>query len=146
MDLLKKLSLSKLQKGDFNFLLESHAPMKEKYIRRNQAPFMNRSIPKAIMVWTYLLNKSRKKIHFSMNWRIKDNAIFFVKLIKKTKRNFHNNLNVNKITDNKSFWKTVKPSFNEKTLKDEKIVLVENHTTISEENEVAEFPKNTVIR
>ena len=60
-------------------------------------------------------------------------------LIKKTKRNFYNNLNVNKITDNKSFWKTVKPSFTEKTLKDEKIVLVENDTTFSEENEIAEI-------
>ena len=39
MDLLKELSLSKLQKGDFdkykfivNNLLESHAHMKEKYL------------------------------------------------------------------------------------------------------------------
>ena len=41
-------------------------------------------------------------------------------LIKNTKRNFINNRNVNKITDNKSFWKSVKPSFTEKALKDEK--------------------------
>ena len=74
MDLLKELSLSKLQKGDFdkfkflvNNLFESHAPMKEKYFRRNQAPFMNKSFRKATMVWTYLLNKFRKKIHLSMN-------------------------------------------------------------------------------
>ena len=40
MHLLKELSLSKLQKGDLdkfqfivNILLESHAPMKEEYIR-----------------------------------------------------------------------------------------------------------------
>ena len=58
-------------------------------------------------------------------------------LIKNTKRNFINNRNVNKITDNKSFWKSVKPSFTEKALKDEKIVLAENDTTILEENEVA---------
>ena len=76
-------------------------------------------------------------------------------LIKNIKRNFINNRNVNKITDNKSFWKSVKPSFTEKALKDEKIVLAENDTTILEENEVAgifrsenavKFPKNTVIR
>ena len=47
--------------------------------------------------------------------------------------------NVNKITDNKSSWKTVKPSFTGKTIKDEKIVLVENDTTFSEENEIAEI-------
>ena len=139
MDFLKELSLSKLQKEDFdkckfivNNLLESHAPMKEKYIRRNQAFFMNKSVQKAIMVRTQLLNKFRKENSF-----INELAYFCTKLIKKTKRNFYNNLNVKKITDNKSFWKIVKPTFTEKTLNGEKIVLVENDTTFSEENEVA---------
>ena len=46
MDHLKKLSLSKLQKGDFdkfkflvNKLLESHGFMKEKYIKTQQSIF-----------------------------------------------------------------------------------------------------------
>ena len=60
-------------------------------------------------------------------------------LLKRQKGIFYNNLNVNKITYYKSFWKTVKPSFTEKTLKGEKIVLVENDTTFSEGNEVAEI-------
>ena len=49
--LLKELSLSKPKKRDFdkfkfivNNLLEYHAPMKEKYVRRNQAPFMKKSV------------------------------------------------------------------------------------------------------
>ena len=146
MDLLKELSLSKLKKGDFdkfkfivNNLLESHAAMEEKYIRRNQAPFMNKSVRKAVMVRTQLLNKFRKENSFINELAYKRQRNFCTKLIKKTKMNFYNNLNVNKITNNKSFWKTVKPSFTEKTLKDEKIVLVENYTTFSEENEVAEI-------
>ena len=51
LDVLKKLSLSKLPKGDFdkfrflvNTSLKSHASMKEKCIRRNAPPFMNKSI------------------------------------------------------------------------------------------------------
>ena len=127
MDLLKELPLSKPQKGDFdkynfivNSLLESHAPMKEKYIRRNQAPFMNKSVRTAIMVWTQRLNKFRKENSFINELAYKRQRNFCTKLIKKTKRTFYNNLNVNKITDNKSFWKTVKLSFTEKTLKDEK--------------------------
>ena len=146
MDLLKELSLSNLQYGDFdrfkfivNNLLKSHAPMKEKYIRRNQAPFMNKSVRKAIMVRTKLLNKFRKENSFINELEYKRQRNFCTTLIKKTKRNFYNNLNVNKITDNKSFWKTVKPSFTEKTLKDEKIVLTENDTTFSEENKIAEI-------
>ena len=146
MDLLKELYLSNLQNRDFdrfkfivNSLLESHAPMKEKYVRRNQAPFMNKSVRKAIMVRTKLLNKFRKENSFINELEYKRQRNFCTTLIKKTKRNFYNNLNVNKITDNKSFWKTVKPSFTEKTLKDEKIVLTENDTTFSEENKIAEI-------
>ena len=74
-----------------------------------------------------------------MNQRIKGNTIFVLHLFKKkSKRNFFSNLNVKKITDNKSFPRAVKPSFTEKTLKGEKTVLVENDTTFSEEKEVAE--------
>ena len=132
MDILKELSLSKLQKGNFNKfkfivnnLLESHAPLKEKYIRRNQAPFMKKSVRKVIMVQTQLLNKFRKENLFINELAHKRQHNFCTTLTEKTKRNFYNNLNVNKITDNKSFWKTVKPSFTEKTLKDEKIVLID---------------------
>ena len=146
MDLLKELSLSNLQNGDFdrfkfivNNFLESHAPMKEKYIRRNQAPFMNKSVRKAIMVRTKLLNKFRKENSFIHELEYKRQRNFCTTLIKKTKKNFYNNLNVNKITDNKSFWKTVKPSFTEKTLKYEKIVPTENDTNFSEENKIAEI-------
>ena len=113
--------------------------MKEKYIRRNQAPFVNKSVRKAIMVRTQLLSKFRKENSFINELEYKKQRNFCTTLIKKTKRKLYNNLNVNKITDNKSFWKTVKPSFTEKTLKDEKIVLTENDTTFSEENKIAEI-------
>ena len=83
MHLLKELSLSKLQKGDLdkfqfivNILLESHAPMKEEYIRCNQAPFMKISNREAIMVRTQLLNKFRKE------------SLFINELALKKQRNF----------------------------------------------------------
>ena len=87
MDLLKELSLSNLQEGDFDKfkfivsnLLESHAPLKEKYIRRNQAPFMNKSVRKAIMVRTQLLNKLRQD-----ELAYKRQRNFCTTLIRKTK-------------------------------------------------------------
>ena len=64
-----------------------------------------------------------KKIHIN-ELAYKRQRNICTKPIKKTKRNFYNNLNVN--------------GFTEKTLKDEKIVLVENDTAFSEENEVAD--------
>ena len=102
--------MSNLQKGDFdkfkfivNNLLESHGPMYEKYIRRNQPPFTNKSVRKTIIVRTQLLNKFRKEKSFINELAYKRQRNFCTTLIKKTKRNFYNNLNVNKITDNKSF-------------------------------------------
>ena len=94
---------------------------------------MNKSVRKAIIVRTQLPNKFRKENSFINELAYRRQRNFCTTLIKKTKRNFYNNLNVNKITDNKSFWKTIKPSFTEKTLKDKKIVPVENDTTFSEE-------------
>ena len=85
------------------------------------------------MVRTSLLNKFRKENSYLNELAYKRQHIFCAKLTKKTKRNFYNNLNVNKITDNKCFGGTVKPSFTKKTLKDKKVVLVKNDTTISEE-------------
>ena len=100
---------------------------------------MNKSVRKAIMVRTELLNKFRKENSFINRLEYKSQRKFCTKLIKKAKMNFYNNLNVKKITDNKTFWKTVKPSFTKKTMVDEKIVLTENDTTFSEENKIAEI-------
>ena len=127
MDLSKELSLDKVQKEDIdqykflvNNLLESHVPMEENYIGRNQSPFMNKSIRKAITARTRLLHNCGK-------------------LFKNTNSNFYKKLIVNRITDNKSLWKTVKSSFTENTLKDKNIILVENVKTILEEIEVVKI-------
>ena len=62
-----------------------------------------------------------------------------VKLTKKVKREYFENLSLNSITDNKKFWKSVKPNFTNKTKKNEKIILVENENIISENKEIAEI-------
>ena len=69
------------------------------------------------------------------------NGWTFPKLFKKTKTKFYSNLNVYKITDNKPFWKIVKPSFIGKIWKVKKIIPVENDNAVSEEVEaVKTFP------
>ena len=50
---------------------------------------------------------------------------YCVSLLRKTKENYYNNLNEKKITDNKTFWKTVKPFLSDKTPPDAKITLIE---------------------
>ena len=59
--------------------------------------------------------------------------------IKKGQTGVCNNLNVKHINEDKLFWKTVKASFTDKTLKDERITLVENKKVISNESELVEI-------
>ena len=61
-----------------------------------------------------------------------------MKLSQKTKKKFYNNLNGKYITENKLFWKTLKPSLTVKTLKDERITLVENNRVVSDESGLVE--------
>ena len=65
-----------------------------------------------------------------------------VKLVKPAKENSWNNFDVKKITDNKPFWKTIKPNFTDKTLKDERIALVEDGNISSEEPDLAKLFNN----
>ena len=53
-----------------------------------------------------------------------------VKLVRKSKKNFYNNPNMKRVTDN--FWQTVKPNFTEKTLEDERITIADREKIITE--------------
>ena len=48
-----------------------------------------------------------------------------VGLLRKVKKQFYENLNVNFVSDNKKFWKQIKPFFSDKNQSYNKITLVE---------------------
>ena len=48
-------------------------------------------------------------------------------LLRKSRRNYYSNLNVKDITDNKKFWKTIKPLFSIKTKSVVSITLKDNN-------------------
>ena len=60
------MSLDKLQQTFMN-VLDTHAPMKRKYTRANQAPFMNKFLQKAVMNRPRLKNKYLRN-KTSENW------------------------------------------------------------------------------
>ena len=59
-------------------------------------------------------------------------------MLKKTKKDYYNNLNEKDVNDNKNFWKTVKPFLLDKTVSKEQILLVENDEIIPEDSKTAE--------
>ena len=62
-----------------------------------------------------------------------------VSLLRKTKKAYYLNLNVNDIVDNKKFWKTVKSFFFDKSNNFENISLIENGNLLTDDFEIAEI-------
>ena len=120
-------------------VLNLHAPIKQKYLRGNHQPFMNKSLSKAIMHRSKLRNiyiKNKTDIN-KRNYAKQRN--FCVNLLRKVKRDYYSALNISNVTDNKTFWKTVKPGFTDKVNTNDQITLVERDTVISDNAQVADI-------
>ena len=59
-------------------------------------------------------------------------------MLRKTKKVYYENLDERKVSDNKLFWKTLKPSLSEKFNAKERISLIENGEIVKTEKETAE--------
>ena len=57
-------------------------------------------------------------------------------LVRKSKKLYYSNLDEKKVTDNKTFWKTIKPFLSDKIASREKV-------TLTEEDEIVEGDINT---
>ena len=97
---------------------------------------MTKNLHKEIMKRSRLRNKylKSKSLTDRKNYNIQRN--FCKKLLRTTKKEFFNNLDTKKITDNKKFWRTVVPTFSNNNLESDKIILNEEGKTISDEKEL----------
>ena len=100
--------------------LNKHAPIKEKIIRANNAPFMNKKLSKVVMTRSRLRNKYTKNPTKENEINYKKHRNYCVNLFKREKKEYYNNINTKMITDNKKFWKTVKPLFFGKAKREQK--------------------------
>ena len=106
-------------------ILEKHAPMKKRFVRANQPPFVNKKISKEIMKRSRLRNKFlHSKSDIDRKAYNKQRNIC-VTLIRQEKKNFYSNLNMRDVADNKMFWKKVRPLFTDKIQTKSKITLIE---------------------
>ena len=108
-------------------------------MRGNQAPFITKSLSKAIMRRSKLKNRY-------ITWPTEENQRMYKNqrnycsnLLTKTKKTFFNNLDLKIFEDNKTFWQKVKPLFSDKkTTVQSNIVIIEDGIVYIEINEVAE--------
>ena len=99
---------SSLEEFDEIYLgvLNKHAPIKKKTVRINQAPYMTKTLRKAIMRRSALKNKFYRDKSLTTERMYKKQKNFCSRLYKKEKRKFYNDLNMNNFTDCTMFWKT----------------------------------------
>ena len=64
---------------------------------------------------------------------------FCRRLYKKGRKKYYTRLDIRKVTDNKKFWKTMKPFLTDKGINSDKITLIENDKVLDEDGEVAEI-------
>ena len=67
---------------------------------------------------------------------------FYSKLYKKETKKYYSCLTLNKVTDNKMFWKTVKPFLSDKATNIKKNTLVDNDKVISDDKQLCKIFSN----
>ena len=117
--------------------LDKVAPLKQKYVWSNHSPFLNKEIMKAIMNRTRLRNKFLRSRSTEDRSAYNQQRNFCLSLVRKAKKDYYNNLDHKKVTDNKPFWRTVKPLFSDKNSSFSKIALIENELLLNDDEKIS---------
>ena len=123
-------------------VLSNHGPIKKKYLKANQGEFMTKELNKAIMTRSRLHNKHLKEKSIDSKIAYDKQRNYCVIILRRTKKKYFANINISSITDNKKFWKTVKPLFSDKISHKETINLAGNDTILKDGQVVADTFSN----
>ena len=118
--------------------LNKHAPLKRKYLRANHSNFITKELSKAIMQRSKVHNLYLDVRSDENRSRCKKQRNICVSLLSKAKRKHYKDLSIADVTDNKKFWKRVKPLFRNKIKGNPNITLVEGNDLITDEKSLAE--------
>ena len=122
--------------------MDKYAPRKVKHARGSQTSFMTKDLSKHIMKRPRLRNKYLKNNNAENRKLHAKQRSYCISLLRKTKKAYYENIDERKLSDNKLFWKTVKPSLSEKFNARERISLSENGEIGKPEKETAEVLNN----
>ena len=148
-DLREALSNQQLNYADFHLtflqILDRHALVKKKVVRANNNNFMTKALRKAIMQRSHL-KKLFLKSRNAETWNsYKKQRNFCTNLLRKTKKEYFNSLDVCQLNDNKKFWKNIRPFFSDKGLNSNKLMLIENEVLVNKEDELANIMNSYYI-
>ena len=115
-----------------------HAPLKKKLLRANDSKYVTKSLRKAIMGRSKLEKMYfKKQINESLK-AYKKQKNYCSKLYKKERKKFFDNLNTSVVSDNKTFWKVIKPLFTNKSTFGRNTKFIEKEEILKDGTEIAE--------
>ena len=121
----------------FSKIVNKHAPLKKKFLRGNQAPFINKELRKAIYDRSRLRNRFCKTPTEENEKLYKKQRNKCVSIRKKSIRNYFNKIANENVVTNRNFWKIIKPFLTNKGhLENAEIMLIQDKKIISNENEL----------
>ena len=133
-------NLNNIIPGDCNSLIKTlestldiHQPLKQKILRGNNKPFVNKELKKAISTRSRLRNIANKTGNDIDVGKYKKHRNYVKRLNSQIKKQYFENLNPKKLEMNKKFWQNFKPYFSSKYTPQEKLLLVENNEIISDD-------------
>ena len=100
---------------------------------------MTKELQVAIMERSRLRNKFLREKNQPNRDTYKLQRNFCKKLLRKTKNSYFSNLDTKKITDNRTFWKTIVPLFTNKPSKSENIIINDGDKRISDEKKLCQI-------
>ena len=114
-------------------VLNIPAPLKTAFPRRDN-PFMAKELQKAIINRSQLKNRYNKEKNYE-NWYLSEKQRnFCVTFLRKTQKTYFKSVNMQDITDNKKFWKTIRPYFSDKRYNQTKIIAEKDSIITDEKN------------
>ena len=93
----------------FRDVLDRHAPLKQKMVRGNNAPFMTKQLNKAIMDRSRIRNRYLKWPSRKNFLELKKAKSLCKNLTKKAKKQYFKSVSSKDLATNKQFWDVVKP-------------------------------------
>ena len=103
---------------------------------------MTKDLRKQIMVRSKLRNIFNKNRNYE-NWcQYKLPRNLCLNLSQKTRKSFYKSLDEKQVSDNKVFWKNVKPFFSDKGVNSSNITLVEKDSILVNENKIPNIINN----
>ena len=94
-----------------SYVIKKHAPLREKKVKGNDCPWLNKQIKEKMQTRDYLLKRARKTNN-SLDWsnyKLARNDV--TRSIKRSKANYYRNLFRDNVENPKQFWRQLKRAF-----------------------------------